>query len=49
MILRVWDVTFNVTDLDKATDFIALFTDPDGNTLQMAQVDWPEYFAACAT
>lgn len=125
MILRVWDVTFSVTDLDKAADFyenvlglslkyrystyigfdcggveiglvpgtpiseqqgaplvdflvqdiekvwrtlaehgvqflkephdtpwggrIALFTDPDGNILQMVQIDWPKYFAACAT
>jgi predicted enzyme related to lactoylglutathione lyase len=28
---------------------IALFADPAGNTLQMVQVDWPKYFAACAT
>lgn len=124
MILRVWDVTFTVTDLERAANFYenvlglqkkyqfstyagfdcggveiglvsgqttevqedapcvdflvrdvdeacrtlrkrgvrflkephdtlwgsrtALFTDPDGNTLQLVQVEWPKYFAACA-
>lgn len=124
MILRVWDVTFAVTDLEKAVDFygnvlelqkkyqfssyvgfdcggveiglvpgrttgvqedapcvdflvrdvdeayqtlcergvrflkdphdtpwggrIALFTDLDDNVLQLVQIDWPKYFAACA-
>jgi len=27
---------------------IALFLDPDGHTLQLTQVDWGKYFAACA-
>jgi predicted enzyme related to lactoylglutathione lyase len=27
---------------------IALFTDPDGNVLQLVQIDWRKYFAACA-
>ncbi len=27
---------------------IALFADPDGNVLQLVQIDWPRYFAACA-
>lgn len=27
---------------------IALFVDPDGNRLQLVQIDWPKYFAACA-
>ena len=124
MILRVWDVTFAVADLDQAVDFyenvlglqkkyqfstyagfdcggveiglvpgrttgvgkdtpcvdflvrdvdevyralrergvhfveephdtpwggrIALFTDPDGHPLQLVQMDWQKYFAACA-
>jgi methylmalonyl-CoA/ethylmalonyl-CoA epimerase len=124
MILRVWDVTFTVSDLEQAVDFygrvlglpkkyqfsnyagfdcggmeiglvpgevaesqvgaplvdllvqdvdasyrvlggkgirflkephdtawggrIALFADPDGNVLQLVQIDWPKYFAACA-
>jgi predicted enzyme related to lactoylglutathione lyase len=26
----------------------AVFTDPDGNTLQITQIDWERYFAACA-
>jgi predicted enzyme related to lactoylglutathione lyase len=26
---------------------IALFTDPDGHPLQLVQIDWPTYFAAC--
>jgi catechol 2,3-dioxygenase-like lactoylglutathione lyase family enzyme len=27
---------------------IALFADPDDNRLQLAQIDWPKYFAVCA-
>jgi uncharacterized glyoxalase superfamily protein PhnB len=27
---------------------IALFQDPDGNTLQLTQIDWKKYFSACA-
>ena len=27
---------------------IALFEDPDGNTLQLTQIDWKRYFSACA-
>ena len=27
---------------------IALFTDPDGHLLQLVQINWSEYFAACA-
>jgi len=27
---------------------IALLTDPDGNLLQLTQIDWRRYFAACA-
>ena len=27
---------------------IALFQDPDGNTLQLTQIDWRKYFAVCA-
>ncbi len=27
---------------------MAVFSDPDGNTLQLIQIDWPKYFAACA-
>ncbi|MGD2177777.1 MAG: VOC family protein [Anaerolineae bacterium] len=27
---------------------IALFTDPDGNVMQLVQIDWREYFAVCA-
>jgi predicted enzyme related to lactoylglutathione lyase len=27
---------------------IALFADPDGNRLQLVQIDWSEYFAVCA-
>lgn len=27
---------------------IALFADPDGNVLQLVQIGWREYFAACA-
>jgi len=27
---------------------IALFADPDGNVLQLVQLDWSRYFAACA-
>jgi catechol 2,3-dioxygenase-like lactoylglutathione lyase family enzyme len=27
---------------------IALFADPDGNRLQLVQIDWSRYFAACA-
>ena len=26
----------------------ALFSDPDGNVLQLVQIDWHRYFAACA-
>jgi catechol 2,3-dioxygenase-like lactoylglutathione lyase family enzyme len=26
---------------------IAIFSDPDGNLLQMVQIDWGKYFAAC--
>jgi len=28
---------------------IALFTDPDGNVLQLVQIDWRRYFTACAS
>jgi predicted enzyme related to lactoylglutathione lyase len=28
--------------------WIALFADPDGNKLQLVQIDWPKYFAVCA-
>lgn len=28
---------------------IALFADPDGNVLQLVQIDWHRYFAACAS
>lgn len=27
---------------------VALFQDPDGNTLQLTQLDWKRYFSACA-
>jgi len=27
---------------------IAVFIDPDGNTLQLVQIDWRKYFAVCA-
>ena len=27
---------------------IALFVDPDGNRIQLVQIDWPKYFAVCA-
>ena len=27
---------------------IALFTDPDGNVLQLVQIDWPRYFSVSA-
>jgi lactoylglutathione lyase len=27
---------------------IALFSDPDGNSLQLTKIDWKRYFAACA-
>lgn len=27
---------------------IALFVDPDGNRLQLVQIDWRKYFGACA-
>ncbi|NOX44151.1 MAG: hypothetical protein GXO72_00190 [Caldiserica bacterium] len=27
---------------------IALFRDPDGNTLQLTQIDWRRYFSTCA-
>ena len=27
---------------------IAVFQDPDGNTLQLTQLDWQKYFKACA-
>lgn len=27
---------------------IALFQDPDGNTLQLTQLDWKRYFSTCA-
>jgi catechol 2,3-dioxygenase-like lactoylglutathione lyase family enzyme len=27
---------------------IALFADPDGNRLQLVQIDWPRYLAVCA-
>jgi len=27
---------------------LALFTDPDGNVLQLVEIDWPRYLAACA-
>ncbi|HEC62805.1 MAG TPA: hypothetical protein ENI38_00210 [Candidatus Acetothermia bacterium] len=27
---------------------IALFEDPDGNTLQLTQIHWKKYFSACA-
>jgi catechol 2,3-dioxygenase-like lactoylglutathione lyase family enzyme len=27
---------------------IAQFTDPDGHILQLVQIDWPEFLAACA-
>ncbi len=27
---------------------VALFRDLDGNTLQLTQIDWKRYFAACA-
>ncbi len=26
----------------------ALFEDPDGNTLQLTQIDWQRYFSVCA-
>jgi catechol 2,3-dioxygenase-like lactoylglutathione lyase family enzyme len=26
---------------------IANFTDPDGNSLQITQIDWPKYYEAC--
>jgi methylmalonyl-CoA/ethylmalonyl-CoA epimerase len=124
MFLRVWDITFTVTDLERAVDFYgrvlglpkkyqfstyagfdcggveiglvpgdmtenqagaplvdflvqdvdevygvlsdkgvrffkephdtswggrtALFADPDGNMLQLVQIDWSKYFAVCA-
>jgi len=28
---------------------IAQFTDPDGHILQLVQIDWPAYLAACAS
>lgn len=28
---------------------IALFSDPDGNLLQISQVDWQKYFAVCSS
>ena len=28
---------------------IAIFSDPEGNTLQLTQVDWEKYFSACAS
>lgn len=125
MLLRIWDVTFTVNDLERSTDFfenvlelplkykyatyvgfdcggieiglvpgtlargeesaplvdflvgdvdqtwqcladrgvnflkepydtpwggrVALFSDPDGNILQLVSIDWAEYFKACAT
>ena len=80
MILRVWDVTLTVSDLERAVDFygrvlglpkkyqfpdyagfdkephdtpwggrIALLVDPDGNRLQLVQIDWHKYFTACAS
>lgn len=27
---------------------VALFTDPDGNLIQISQIDWKKYFAVCA-
>ena len=27
---------------------IAVFTDPDGNVLQLVELDWTKYFAVCA-
>ena len=27
---------------------IALFEDPDGNLIQISQIDWKKYFTACA-
>ena len=27
---------------------VILFEDPDGNVLQMTQIDWKKYFEACA-
>lgn len=28
---------------------IALFSDPDGNLLQISEVDWQKYFAVCSS
>jgi predicted enzyme related to lactoylglutathione lyase len=39
--------------LDGPTDTpwggrVAAFTDPDGNVLQLVQIDWGKYYATCA-
>jgi catechol 2,3-dioxygenase-like lactoylglutathione lyase family enzyme len=28
---------------------VALFADPDGNVMQLVQIDWRRYFCACAS
>ncbi|MFQ6101843.1 MAG: VOC family protein [Anaerolineae bacterium] len=43
MILRVWDVTFTVSDLERAVDFYE-------HVLGLSkQIDWHRYFATCAS
>jgi predicted enzyme related to lactoylglutathione lyase len=47
--LREKGVKFTKEPLDTVWGSrIALLADPGGNTLQLTQIDWGKYFAACA-
>jgi catechol 2,3-dioxygenase-like lactoylglutathione lyase family enzyme len=48
--LRGKGVSFNSEPHDTAWGGrMAASCDPDGNTLRLTQIDWPSYFAVCAT
>ncbi len=47
--LKAKGVTFiNVPEDAQWGARFAIFTDPDGHQLQISQVDWGKYYAACA-
>ena len=48
-VLKARGVKFTKEPLDTVWGSrIALLADPDGNTLQLTQIEWGKYFAACA-
>lgn len=60
MIKTVWSITFHVSNLENAEKIYkelheepwggkqATFTDPDGNILEIAQINWKKYFTVSA-